>query len=247
MRLRHSFGSPPAKPRRKNIWMKATDIFSDISHAQLLELRASGVKPDLNEDGTITAWTFLSPEAFQVLEENGALCCPQESVNPDFSSAYPWMIGVMAEVGLPPPSKGISPLWCWISCGTPDRKPSEDMHESGHYLVEFRIPPEQILCSMFHYWHYCMNYWPLAMSVDAAERYDDFLLEKGLSYYRTKPLPTPHHEHIQASWRQIFKLDFYQLGDKEDSLEDRMIQGVFWTLNKEAITCITPILAPQKI
>ncbi|WP_122604234.1 DUF3841 domain-containing protein, partial [Pseudomonas viridiflava] len=92
----------------------------------------------------------------------------------------------------------------------------------------------------FHYWHYALNYWAIANSTELSEAYEKALEDLGFNYYRQKPLPTPHHEHIQASWRQIFDLTYNQLDEPPEPLESRLVQAVLWELYREHIVRIYP-------
>ena len=212
--------------------MKPTEIFNVIDGPALLELYQQSIKPYLDDDGWLTAWISLPEAAWASLSTHGTLNCPASLSDPEpsFGLAYAWMVKRMQEVGLNPPCANLNPLWCWIHEGTPDRKPDPGSYGSDHYLLTLRLSPARVLASDFHFWHYALNYWPLTRSSQTSDDYDAYLLALGHNYFRTKPLPTPHHENIIASWRQIFDLTHHQDDEPPEPFETRRIQAVFWTL-----------------
>ena len=220
--------------------MKPTEIFNVIDGPALLRLYRDGLQPYLDADGLLTAWMSVPQAAWQQVTMHGQLQCPAHLSDdePSFQLAYAWMIECMAEVGLHRPGPELNPLWCWIHAGTPDRKPSDDMVGSDHYLLTLRLDPARVLASDFHYWHYCLNYWPITRTSQTSDDYDAYLSAIGHNYFRTKPLPTPHHTTILASWRQIFDLTYHPDDEPPDPFEDRRIQGVLWMLKAEDIVAI---------
>jgi len=222
--------------------MKPTEVFNVIDRPSLLSLRQQCIAPYLDEDGLLTVWMSIPESAFQALTAHGQLLCPAHLSDPDpcFQMAYAWMADCMAEVGLERPAADVNPLWCWIHAGTEDRKPTDDMIGREHYLLTLRLDPARVLASDFHFWHYPLNYWPLTRSSQTSDDYEAYLSALGHNYFRTKPLPTPHHETIIASWRQIFDLTFHQDDEEPEPFADRRIQGVFWSANANDIIAIEP-------
>ncbi len=214
--------------------LNPTDFFSHMSHQQLLNAREKWNRHFSNDDGTITAWTVVSEEAYATLEEEGFLTCPAERSEADYQTAYAWMAATMERLGLASPREGLSPLWCWVQAGEKGRKPDHRLQGEEGYLIEVRIPSDQLLISNFEHWHYVLNYWPVFSSVQASDAYDAFLEAKGLSYYSTKQLPEPYHQDVTVSWNQIFDLEFHLEGDQE-AVEEMIVQATFWTLRRDDV------------
>lgn len=227
--------------------MKPTEIFNVIDGPALVRLHQQSLKPYLDEDGWLTAWISLSEDAWQSLRDHGTLHCPAALSDPEpgFQLAYAWMVERMQEVGLPRPAANLNPLWCWIHAGTPDRKPDLEVVGNDNYLLTLRLAPGRVLASDFHLWHYALNYWPITRSSQTSDDYDEYLLALGHNYFRTKPLPTPHHENIIASWRQIFDLTHHPDDEPPEPFEDRRVQGVLWDIKLTDISAVDPPVAEK--
>ncbi len=220
--------------------MKPTDYFSEISADQLLSLRDTCIKPYLNTDGSLTAWTTIPHAAWNELQRAGVLHCPDHYADEDYRPAYAWMAQCMAEVGLKPPADSLTPFWCWIHTGHPRRAPEGEMRDAKQYLLELKINPARVLASDFHLWHYALNGWPLTRSFEASEALDQAFEAIGLNYFRQKPLPIPHQQFMESSWRQIFNLGFHQDDEPCEPFNDRRVQAVFWELRFSDIVRVEP-------
>jgi hypothetical protein len=220
--------------------MKLTDFFSDVNDLQLLTFRDDCIKPYLNADGTLTVWTSIPSVAWNDLQRSGVLHCPNHRADEDYRLAYGWMVQCMAKVGLKPPADSLTPFWCWIHTVYPRRAPQGDMRDTRQYLLELKINPTRVLASDFHLWHYALNGWPLTRSFAASEALDLALESLGLNYFRQKPLPAPHQQVFESSWRHIFNLGFHQDDEPCEPFSDRKVQAVFWELRFSDIISVIP-------
>jgi hypothetical protein len=200
----------------------------------LADVRRHWCEAFTNEQGRITAWTFV-PKAIveDVLAGNIKSCRMEFSEDADeFRMAYEWMKDAMDESGIKGRTAGINPWWCWIRVGGGQVKPTNLNADEGSVLLELSLHPDDVLLSDFHMWHVPLNYWFNAEDGEE-DAFENELKAAGLNIYRQKPLPEPFHSRVQASWRDVFYLD--RLNGYTCEFEEKGIQGVFWTLSPEKI------------
>jgi hypothetical protein len=200
----------------------------------LAETRRHWCNEFTNDEGRITAWTFI-PKAIATDVLNGTVQqCPMEfsADEPLWQMAYEWMKDAMDEAGLKGRVPGINPWWCWIRVGNGQDKPTHLHACESHVLLELSLSPDQVLLSDFHMWHVPLNYWMHAED-EAEEVFERELSAAGLNIYRDKPLPEPFHTRVLDSWRSVFSLDVES--GFTCKLSDKGIQGVFWQLSPDVI------------
>ncbi|MHD0644721.1 DUF3841 domain-containing protein [Pseudomonas aeruginosa] len=170
--------------------------------------------------------------------------------DPEFAPAYDWLKRQMDARGLIRPELPATPWWCWIQydglLGQPKGDPGEDgLFYQRQVLLDLRIPASEVLPTLFHEWHYCLNGWPLYETIADANRFEIKLRKHGLSPYRDKPLPQPFQAEMEKGWERVLDLDFqFNDGEPDTPFADRTIQGVFWTLKPEYIVAVTPAGEP---
>jgi hypothetical protein len=201
----------------------------------LAEIRRHWCDEFTNDEGRITAWTFI-PRAIAPRVLNGTIQrCPMafSDDEPLYKMAYEWMKNAMTESGLDGHEPGFNPWWCWIRVGDGQVMPtSMQADSSSHVLLELSLSPDQVLLSDFHMWHVPLNYWIHAEG-ETEEAFERELSAVGLDIYRDKPLPEPFHTQVQDSWRAVFSLDVES--GYTCQLSDKGIQGVFWRLTPDII------------
>jgi hypothetical protein len=189
-------------------------------------------------DGRIQAWTFVPKEIVDKVLAGEIQECPLERSEDDenFRRAYQWMMESMDLAGIQGRKPGISPWWCWITVGDGHTKPTDRHSDDSTVLLELSLDPEDVLLSDFGMWHVPLNYWFNAED-EAEEAFERELEAVGLSIYRTKPLPEPHHSRVQQSWLKVFALD--EVNGYTSPMDQKGIQGVFWNLRPEIIKGVT--------
>lgn len=202
--------------------------------ANLREIRELWCQHFLNEQGRITAWTFV-PQAIvsDVMTGNIQECPVDLSEDNDlFRMAYQWMMESMDESGISGRKTGISPWWCWITVGDGHTKPTNRHADESSVLLELSLHPDEVLLSDFQMWHVPLNYWINAED-EAEEAFERELKSAGFNIWSDKPLPEPFHSRVIDGWRDIFRLD--RVNGFTCELEEKGIQGVFWKLRPEII------------
>lgn len=200
----------------------------------LAEIRRHWCETFTNEQGRITAWTFVPKTIVKQVLSGAIQTCSMEhsEQDPSFRLAYEWMKDAMDEAGIKGRKPDINPWWCWIRMGGGYAKPTDLNADENFVLLELSLAPEDVLLSDFHMWHVPLNYW-LNAGEEADEAFENELKAAGLNIYTQKPLPEPFHSRVQASWRDVFSLD--RVNGFTYELANKGIQGVFWTLSPENI------------
>lgn len=182
-------------------------------------------------ENAIRLWMMLPEAAWRSLNYRGYLICDDEALGAqDFLTAYRWMMQQMQSRIGPAETEIKLPLWAWYqhagrrkkSIALKHRLPK---HQKG-YRVECHLPQNQVLLSDFHLWHQVLNNTYLPENQVDDEAFDrDFGDDTG---------DTPDHQAkkqkiIEASWRRIFDLDWYN--EYACIPEDqKTIQACFWRL-----------------
>jgi hypothetical protein len=187
-----------------------------------------------NEQGRITAWTFVPKAIVDEVLAGKIQTCPMEfsDQGPLFRLAYEWMKAAMDEAGVKGREAGINPWWCWIQTNADQTRPTSLEADGTSVLLELSLDPKDVLLSDFDMWHVPLNYWLNAEGVEE-ESFEKELELAGLNIYEDKPLPEPFHARVQASWREIFCLD--RVNGYTCELKEKTIQGVFWKITPENI------------
>lgn len=184
-------------------------------------------------------WTITTTAGWNELNRRGVLVAtPKHSeIFKDSKSAYRWMADEMETRIGPPPRKGILPFWAWFRWDG-ERRPKPDLRSGGHLprgekgvRIEFEKDPKEVLLSDFVLWHHVLNYWYLPKSKRDGDRFEKEIEKKGLSFFKTKPLPhNGYHKMIKKSWEFIFDLDFENPWIAERKAK-KAIQATFWKLS----------------
>ena len=194
-------------------------------------------------------WTIQSITAWRVMEDTGILRCAPDFVDPDFVAAYKWMAQQMNERLDIPSVNNAFPLWAWYQYQN-EKRAKPDLRVRGFFprgqkgiRIEFEVDDAKVLLSDYELWHYVLNYWYLPRSTADEESFDATLSEKGLSFYKSKPLPDPFYDNrIKESWTRIFDIDW---AENEIALprSDKSIQATFWELSPNMVRSTTEFTA----
>jgi len=172
-------------------------------------------------------WTIQTHPAWKEFEQKGLLRTNPKFSEEYFISAYDWMVNQM-ELRLPlKPPEVVYPLWAWYQWQEERKRP--DLRSAGHLppgekgvRIEFEIDENSVLLSDFDLWHYVLNYCYLSETEEEGEVFEKELKEKGLSFYRDKPLQDMlYHKKIEKSWEKIFDIS---------PGKTYSIQATFWEL-----------------
>jgi hypothetical protein len=194
-------------------------------------------------------WTIHTPEAWAELNAKGFLRCDSARVfDESFRPAYEWMTKQMTQRIGSPPTNEVNPIWAWYQWRTQHR-PKPDLRAGGYLdkgkrgiRIEFNVDERRALLSDFDLWHYVLNYWYLPVSEKDGEAFDGRLAAQGLSYHKTKPLPTNFHDVIEQSWNRIFDLDF-AAEDISSPREQKSIQACLWEVRLPDVTGVVEFMA----
>lgn len=198
-------------------------------------------------------WTIQSYEAWQNMQEVGYLRGYPEHVEEDWLSYYQWMILQMhLRIKAPSYDNGsFYPVWAWHQWQN-DKQKKPDLRYSAYLkrgekgvLIEFEADQNSALLSDFELWHYVMNYWYLASSLQEMEQFEEELKKNNLSFYKQKPLPNKEfHIKIVHSWEKIFDLDW--VDDEEEitrKKNDKSIQATLWEVRLEQVRSVREFVA----
>jgi len=190
----------------------------------------------------MTLWTIQSKQAWESMETSGTLRGDSVKAEPSFFSAYEWMSRQMKLRIGPSSDSTANPLWAWYQWrGERQRKP--DLRAGGHLekgamgvRIEFEANERRVLLSDFDLWHYVLNYWFLPVSEAEGDRFEAKLAAKGLSFFKTKPLPNGrYHRVIEASWQHIFDLDFKPT-DIAVPRKQKCVQACLWEIGLDQVS-----------
>ena len=155
----------------------------------------------------------------------------------DFRDAYSWMRKQMLERLGPSPFSGAWPVWAWYKWEG-DLRPKPGLRAAGHLppkekgvRLELEVEESDVLHSDFDLWHYVLNYW----SLEDDRKFERLLEKKGISFYRSKPLPHPkYHQRIVKSWDRIFDLSWKARGLTSPPRK-RPIQACLWFIDTSMV------------
>jgi len=109
--------------------------------------------------------------------------------------------------------------------------------------IEFEVEEQRGLLSDFDLWHYALNYWFLPRSENEGDLFDAELAAKGLSFFKTKPLPNGrYHRLIEESWQHIFDLDF-KPADIAVPGKQKCLQACIWEITLNDIHAVSEFTA----
>jgi len=186
------------------------------------------------------AWSNLTADAWDELQQSGKLRASRRHVDPDFMRAYVWMADQMDRRLGPRPSKDTLPIWVWWQWGGKRRRP--DLRASGHLpkgtrgvRVECKVQEDRVLLSDFELWHYVLNYGYLPRTEKEDEAFEKELTAAGLSLTGCSlrnPLPhARYRQKIERSWERIFDLTWTDPDQTiVPAMKDSSIQGTMWEL-----------------
>lgn len=193
-------------------------------------------------------WSIQTLAAWRVLQTAGVLRSDPALIEPDFLSAYQWLVGQMpSRIGTPPVGCPY-PVWVWYQWQDA-KKRRPDLRAGGHLpkgqqgvLLTLTIQADAVLLSDFDLWHYVVNYWYLPPSVAEGDAFEAALAAVGLEFYRTKPLPAPYHDRIVASWQRIFDLN-WSAPEIASPKAEKQIQGVMWEITLAQVRKVQAFVA----
>ncbi len=198
----------------------------------------------------VILWTIQSKSAFERLNRSGALRADPDKVIRDYLPVYRWMAEQMRKRLGTPSSSGALPIWAWYQwCGNEKCRP--DLRSAGHLesgsvgvRIEFQSEPARALLSDFGLWHFALNYWYLPRTVKEGKEFEARLKQRGLCFYRQKPLPShKYHQLIERSWCRIFDLSWRNRALDAMPLRERRIQATLWELKLESVQKVTWFVA----
>lgn len=186
--------------------------------------------------GRINCWTIMERSTWQSLTTDVVLTCPLEKAcnDPTFQQAYEWMRTSMSEAGLPAPTSGLTPWWCWVRRESDHPQPySEDVRcLSDPVVLQLSIPADEVALSCFDLWHFVLNRAYVSASED-----DDADFDRCLEVVENHSANAALLEdRLRGSWQAIFQLDQCQV-DMRPFLS-RSIQGCFWGLKQSYVTAV---------
>ncbi|MBC8139714.1 MAG: DUF3841 domain-containing protein [Fibrella sp.] len=191
-------------------------------------------------------WTIQPLAVWRILEHTGVFHTdPAHSAHKDdFPEAYDWIVRRLRQHAGPSPEGCELPIWAWhqwrgAARPKPDLRWFRHKTEGDFVRIAVEITDNEVLLSDFDLWYSCMNYWYLPVSRADDRRFTKSLRERGLDYYKTRPLPDPqYHARIEQSWERILDLD--RVGRDKVTRENRWIQAVFWELRRDQVCEVTP-------
>ena len=191
-------------------------------------------------------WTIQKEKAWEQLKSRGYLVGTIDNTMEEFwVSACRWMADQMKERLGSPPCAECFPVWAWYQWENATRT-RPDLRTGGHLSknergvrIEFDCDENAALLSDFDLWHYVLNYWYLPESEADGEAFEAELERRGLSFFKTKPLPHPeYHEKIVKSWDKIFDLDWTE-PDLASPRDQKSIQATVWQLRIDQVRSYT--------
>jgi len=186
-------------------------------------------------------WTIQTEAAWEQLINSGHLTGTIDYIEKSWISSYRWIMDRMKERVGNPPIENAFPIWAWQQWENANRK-RPDLRSAGHLpkhekgvRIEFYCHECAALLSDFELWHYVLNYWYLPESIADGERFEAELENKGLFFFKEKPLPEQkYHQDIVGSWNKIFDLDWNE-PDLASPRNQKSIQGTIWQLNIDQV------------
>lgn len=150
-------------------------------------------------------WTIQTSEAWREAEAHGVLRASRTHIYEDYLPAYDWLVAEMRQRVGAPPSGVQYPVWAWEQYrGTSAARP--DLPAPGHLpagtrgvCIEFTVAPDAVLLSDFDLWHYVLNRFFLATTLEEVDLLLTWNVDERDVYTEAE---------IRASWSRIFDLDF---------------------------------------
>jgi hypothetical protein len=201
-------------------------------------------------------WTIQAAYVWEMLQRDGILYGPEttdEQLN--WRTAYDWMVEQMERRLGPRPKPGAYPLWAWYQWdGAARRRPDlrSALHVPGRtraVRIEFEIAEDRILLSDFQAWHAALNYAYLALNEAEDDAFEAELAQRGLLYQSGELVSDPiYHARILKSWERIFDVDQVDPDGwwTSPTLEEKDIQGTFWSLSLDQVRKVTPFIGRGK-
>jgi hypothetical protein len=187
-------------------------------------------------------WTIQTERAWSEFHSRGILNTSRKNIiEKSWLLPYQWMIDQMKIRLGPPQESWCFPLWAWYQWEDEKRR-KPDLRAGGHLekgengiRIEFECCEKAALLSDFSLWHYVLNYWYLPETEHEAETFEAELDEKGLSFFKQKPIPnTGYHRKIVESWNRIFDLNWYE-PDLAEPFHRKSIQATVWELSLDQV------------
>lgn len=199
------------------------------------------------KNGRIKAWMFVPTDIVDDLLTGTTTECAScyADMEDRVEIAYEWMKDCMDRAAIPGRKADITPWWCWVNVGDGYDRPTTNHSWPNTTLLELSLYPEQVLLSEFQCWHVALNYW-LNTTNEESMQFNALLHKQGLDIYGDVPLPEPYHSYVQSSWYDVFRLDCNNDFVGDEPVDQRAIQGTFWTLTPDMIVGIAqPIEVPD--
>ena len=178
----------------------------------------------------------MERSTWRLLDKHGQLTCPASKADEDpmFQAAYAWIKTSMAEGGVPPPTPGLTPWWCWVRRANNHPEPYvEDLGGNDDPVVlQLSIPSHLVALSCFDLWHFVLNRIYVYASELDEQAFDQALAAAPNGSEAALQL----EDRLRTSWDAIFELD--QCAVDMGPLESKSIQGCFWTLKLSDVTAV---------
>lgn len=180
-------------------------------------LPAGRIGYDLDAD-VLRLHTIQTVQAFEQLQQTGALRADPARVCTEWPEAYGWMSRMMQERL---PTTGDTALWLWARIRRDDLV-RMCRRERGQVLLECRVPRARVLLSHFDEWHSALNVWPAVPRIpgepdaDYDRRYDqvvdDFrarLDAAGADRGQISSWSADLRADVEQSWECMFDRSWY--------------------------------------
>lgn len=174
----------------------------------------------------IRLWTFQTPLAWSLLQQNRTLSGDGRRADPFFRPAYRWLMEQMAvrTEGY----TGRFPIWFW------DKKPDFRQYRFRNYtkpgesviLLECLIPRNRVLLSDYETWHSVLN--KSHISLSEAE-FDAWYERLDSGTYSSAQMDA----EIRESWQRVF--DFEALSANPEWAGPPTVQATVETLRLEEV------------
>ncbi len=194
-----------------------------------------------------TLWSIQPREVWRLLKREGVVRVQRDLIEPEYLSAYDWLVAQMRRRVGPAPNGVTYPMWAWqrwrgLTQPKPDLRVVRHFEQGRFVRLELNIETGRILSSDYDLWHYALSYWYLPASERDSLRFDRELKAAGLDNHSQRPLSHPeYHARIQASWERIFDLNWQQPYTSFPRAEKRL-QATLWEIRLEDVVEVTPFV-----
>jgi hypothetical protein len=190
----------------------------------------------LSNDGHVQAWIILQRGAWDLLQSEKVITCPQSfaAADENFVLAYDWLRRTMESSGFASPGHDLTPWWCWVQREGDHPMPfREDIAGLiAPVVLELSLPAHWVAISCFDAWHWVLNDCYLYRSAEDEQEFEA-TLDRGAEAAEIR-------KRKETSWNQVF--DLGQMFGTPTTLAERSLQGCFWQLRLEHVVRVVEAL-----